>query len=119
NMENLNKVRVKELRSDNGTEFRNHKLKEFYVGKRNFSKLLIPLNNDYFPYVPAYDPLSTNNISITDLITPSNPITSTDPITSSEPIILSSESLEFTTADDHHVLNEHDDSKLAEDLDIA
>ncbi|GJW64609.1 retrovirus-related pol polyprotein from transposon TNT 1-94 [Tanacetum coccineum] len=29
-MENLNEVRVKELRSDNGTEFRNHKLKEFY-----------------------------------------------------------------------------------------
>ncbi|GJX45056.1 retrovirus-related pol polyprotein from transposon TNT 1-94 [Tanacetum coccineum] len=29
-MENLNEVRVKELRSDNGTEFRNHKLEEFY-----------------------------------------------------------------------------------------
>nr|GEX60700.1 hypothetical protein [Tanacetum cinerariifolium] len=28
-MENLNEMRVKELRSDNGTEFRNHKLKEF------------------------------------------------------------------------------------------
>ncbi|GKB87046.1 retrovirus-related pol polyprotein from transposon TNT 1-94, partial [Tanacetum coccineum] len=28
-MENLNKVRVKELRSDNGTEFKNHKLEEF------------------------------------------------------------------------------------------
>ncbi|GKA83599.1 retrovirus-related pol polyprotein from transposon TNT 1-94 [Tanacetum coccineum] len=32
-MENLNKVRVKELRSDNGTEFRNHKLEEFCVEK--------------------------------------------------------------------------------------
>ncbi|GKA56268.1 retrovirus-related pol polyprotein from transposon TNT 1-94 [Tanacetum coccineum] len=29
-MENINKVRVKELRSDNGIEFRNHKLEEFY-----------------------------------------------------------------------------------------
>ncbi|GJZ78799.1 retrovirus-related pol polyprotein from transposon TNT 1-94 [Tanacetum coccineum] len=29
-MENLNEVRVKELRSDNGTEFKNHKLEEFY-----------------------------------------------------------------------------------------
>ncbi|GKC88086.1 retrovirus-related pol polyprotein from transposon TNT 1-94 [Tanacetum coccineum] len=29
-MENLNEVRVKELRIDNGTEFRNHKLEEFY-----------------------------------------------------------------------------------------
>nr|GEX19661.1 hypothetical protein [Tanacetum cinerariifolium] len=28
-MENLNEVRVKELRSDNGTEFRNHKLEKF------------------------------------------------------------------------------------------
>ncbi|GJZ42639.1 retrovirus-related pol polyprotein from transposon TNT 1-94 [Tanacetum coccineum] len=28
-MENLNEVKVKELRSDNGTEFRNHKLEEF------------------------------------------------------------------------------------------
>nr|GEU56723.1 retrovirus-related Pol polyprotein from transposon TNT 1-94 [Tanacetum cinerariifolium] len=28
-MENLNEVRVKEQRSDNGTEFRNHKLEEF------------------------------------------------------------------------------------------
>ncbi|GJT83912.1 hypothetical protein Tco_1058254 [Tanacetum coccineum] len=76
-------------------------------------------NNDYFPYVPAYDPLFTNNIFIPDPITPSDPITSTDPITSSEPIIISSKSPEFTTADDHPVLNEHDDSKLAEDLDIA
>nr|GFA32654.1 retrovirus-related Pol polyprotein from transposon TNT 1-94 [Tanacetum cinerariifolium] len=28
-MENLNEIRVQELRSDNGTEFRNHKLEEF------------------------------------------------------------------------------------------
>ncbi|GKD13854.1 retrovirus-related pol polyprotein from transposon TNT 1-94 [Tanacetum coccineum] len=39
-MENLNEVRVKELRSDNGTEFRNHKLEEFFNEKgisQNFS----------------------------------------------------------------------------------
>nr|GEX32687.1 retrovirus-related Pol polyprotein from transposon TNT 1-94 [Tanacetum cinerariifolium] len=39
-MENLNEVRVKELRSDNGTEFRNHKLEELHDEKgisRNFS----------------------------------------------------------------------------------
>ncbi|GJS71011.1 retrovirus-related pol polyprotein from transposon TNT 1-94 [Tanacetum coccineum] len=34
-IENLNEVRVKELRSDNGTEFRNHKLEEFYDEKVN------------------------------------------------------------------------------------
>ncbi|GJX03735.1 retrovirus-related pol polyprotein from transposon TNT 1-94 [Tanacetum coccineum] len=32
-MENLNEVRVKELGSDNGTEFKNHKLEEFYDEK--------------------------------------------------------------------------------------
>ncbi|GJW72046.1 retrovirus-related pol polyprotein from transposon TNT 1-94 [Tanacetum coccineum] len=32
-MKNLNEVRVKELRSDNGTEFKNHKLEEFYDEK--------------------------------------------------------------------------------------
>nr|GEV63254.1 hypothetical protein [Tanacetum cinerariifolium] len=39
-MENLNEVRVKELRSDNGTEFKNHKLEEFCDKKgisHNFS----------------------------------------------------------------------------------
>ncbi|GKF30238.1 retrovirus-related pol polyprotein from transposon TNT 1-94 [Tanacetum coccineum] len=39
-MENLNDVRVKELRSETGTEFRNHKLEEFYDEKgisQNFS----------------------------------------------------------------------------------
>nr|GEU63711.1 hypothetical protein [Tanacetum cinerariifolium] len=39
-IENLNEVRVKKLRSDNETEFRNHKLEEFYDEKgisQNFS----------------------------------------------------------------------------------
>ncbi|GKD03586.1 retrovirus-related pol polyprotein from transposon TNT 1-94 [Tanacetum coccineum] len=39
-MENLNEVKVKELRSDNGTKFKNHKLEEFYDEKgmsQNFS----------------------------------------------------------------------------------
>ncbi|GJT95603.1 retrovirus-related pol polyprotein from transposon TNT 1-94 [Tanacetum coccineum] len=39
-MENLNEVRVKELRNDNGTKFRNHKLEAFYDEKgisQNFS----------------------------------------------------------------------------------
>ncbi|GJZ19951.1 retrovirus-related pol polyprotein from transposon TNT 1-94 [Tanacetum coccineum] len=67
-------------------------------------------------YVPAYDPLSTNNITIPDPITPFDPITLTDPITSSEPIFTSNESLDFIVADNHHVLNEHDDSESVEDL---
>ncbi|GJZ88614.1 retrovirus-related pol polyprotein from transposon TNT 1-94, partial [Tanacetum coccineum] len=48
NMENLNEVRVKELRSDNGTEFRNHKLEEFYDEKgisQNFSSPYTPEQN--------------------------------------------------------------------------
>ncbi|GJZ92225.1 retrovirus-related pol polyprotein from transposon TNT 1-94 [Tanacetum coccineum] len=41
-MENINEVRVKELRSDNGTEFRNHKLKEFYDEKGNSQNFSSP-----------------------------------------------------------------------------
>ncbi|GJR97017.1 retrovirus-related pol polyprotein from transposon TNT 1-94 [Tanacetum coccineum] len=47
-MENLNKVRVKELRSDNGTEFRNHKLEDFCDEKgisQNFSSPCTPEQN--------------------------------------------------------------------------
>nr|GEW75599.1 putative ribonuclease H-like domain-containing protein [Tanacetum cinerariifolium] len=47
-IENLNEVRIKELRSDNGTEFRNHKLEEFYDEKgvsQNFSSLCTPEQN--------------------------------------------------------------------------
>ncbi|GJY71330.1 retrovirus-related pol polyprotein from transposon TNT 1-94 [Tanacetum coccineum] len=47
-MENLNEVRVKELRSDNRTEFRNYKLEEFCDEKgisQNFSSLCTPEQN--------------------------------------------------------------------------
>ncbi|GJY15710.1 retrovirus-related pol polyprotein from transposon TNT 1-94 [Tanacetum coccineum] len=47
-MENLNEVRVKEVRSDNGIEFRNHKLEEFYNEKgisQNFSSPCTPEQN--------------------------------------------------------------------------
>ncbi|GKB02595.1 retrovirus-related pol polyprotein from transposon TNT 1-94 [Tanacetum coccineum] len=47
-MENLNEVRVKELRSDNGTEFKNHKLEEFCDEKgisQNFSYPCTPEQN--------------------------------------------------------------------------
>ncbi|GJV55931.1 retrovirus-related pol polyprotein from transposon TNT 1-94 [Tanacetum coccineum] len=47
-MENLNEVRVKELRSDNRTEFRNHKLEEFCDEKgisHNFSSPCTPEQN--------------------------------------------------------------------------
>ncbi|GJT57810.1 retrovirus-related pol polyprotein from transposon TNT 1-94 [Tanacetum coccineum] len=48
-MENLNEVRVKELRSDNGTKFKNHKLEELYDEKgiyQNFSSPCTPEQND-------------------------------------------------------------------------
>ncbi|GKD84546.1 retrovirus-related pol polyprotein from transposon TNT 1-94 [Tanacetum coccineum] len=47
-IENLNEVRVKDLRSDNGTEFRNQKLEEFCDEKgisKNFSSLYTPEQN--------------------------------------------------------------------------
>nr|GEZ28941.1 hypothetical protein [Tanacetum cinerariifolium] len=64
-------------------------------------------NDSYFPYILAYDPLSTNNITIPD------------PITPSEPIIISSETPEFTAVDDHLILNEHNDSELVKYLRVA
>ncbi|GJR20551.1 retrovirus-related pol polyprotein from transposon TNT 1-94 [Tanacetum coccineum] len=48
-IENLNEVNVKELRSDNGTEFRNHKVEDFYDEKRisqHFSSPCTPKQND-------------------------------------------------------------------------
>ncbi|GJY75653.1 retrovirus-related pol polyprotein from transposon TNT 1-94, partial [Tanacetum coccineum] len=47
-MENLNEVRVKELRSDNGTKCKNYKLEEFYDEKsisQNFSSPCTPEQN--------------------------------------------------------------------------
>ncbi|GJU34778.1 retrovirus-related pol polyprotein from transposon TNT 1-94 [Tanacetum coccineum] len=47
-IENLNEVKVKELRSDNGTEFKNHKLEEFCDEKgisQNFSSPCTPEQN--------------------------------------------------------------------------
>ncbi|GJR85042.1 retrovirus-related pol polyprotein from transposon TNT 1-94 [Tanacetum coccineum] len=47
-MENINEVRVKELRSDNGIEFRNHKLEEVYDEKgisQNLSSPCTPEQN--------------------------------------------------------------------------
>ncbi|GJT76859.1 retrovirus-related pol polyprotein from transposon TNT 1-94 [Tanacetum coccineum] len=75
-------------------------------------------NDSYFPYVRAYDLLSTINITIPDPITPSDPITSSNPITSSKPITISNESFEFTTIHDHLILNEPDNSESVEDLEI-
>ncbi|GKF92910.1 retrovirus-related pol polyprotein from transposon TNT 1-94, partial [Tanacetum coccineum] len=48
-MENLNEVKVKQLRSDNGTKFRNHTLEEFCDSKgisQNFSSPYTPEQND-------------------------------------------------------------------------
>ncbi|GJX29447.1 retrovirus-related pol polyprotein from transposon TNT 1-94 [Tanacetum coccineum] len=155
-IENLNEVRVKELRSNNGTEFRNHKLEEFlaksfsvfsikkkemeetyhvtfteddeaisksstegdeinFNEKKSFldDEFLIPRSkvtqsygkDDYFPYVPAYDPLSTNSITIPDHVTPtSQNINSLD------------ESPEFTIVDDHPIHNKPDDFESADNL---
>ncbi|GJR07999.1 retrovirus-related pol polyprotein from transposon TNT 1-94 [Tanacetum coccineum] len=136
-IENLNEVKVKELRSDNGTEFRNHKLEEFYDengishlfgDEINFNEnrsfpddeCLVPRikvsqysgNDDYSPYVSAHDPLSINNISIPDNVTPLD-----SPIL--QDLNSSDEQPEFTIADDHLVLNEHDDYESVEDLGIA
>ncbi|GKC50247.1 retrovirus-related pol polyprotein from transposon TNT 1-94 [Tanacetum coccineum] len=130
-IENLNEVRVKELRSDNGTEFRNHKLEEFYDEKddeaifqtstegdainfnenRSFpdDKFIEPrtkdtqcsVNIEYFPYVSAYE-----NITSVVLPTLQNSVTSEEPP-------------EFTIADDLPAIHEPDYAKSADILKSA
>ncbi|GJS76118.1 retrovirus-related pol polyprotein from transposon TNT 1-94 [Tanacetum coccineum] len=64
--------------------------------------------DDYFPYVPEFDPLSTNNITIPDPITLSvQDINSPD------------ESPEFSIVDDHPVQNKLGDSEPANDSELA
>nr|GEZ42389.1 retrovirus-related Pol polyprotein from transposon TNT 1-94 [Tanacetum cinerariifolium] len=54
--------------------------------------------NDYFPYVPAFDPFSTNNITIPDPIA----LTVQD-------INSPDESPKYSIANDHHIYHEPDD----------
>ncbi|GJU10246.1 retrovirus-related pol polyprotein from transposon TNT 1-94 [Tanacetum coccineum] len=105
-IENLNDTKVKQLRSDNGTEFRNQTLEAFLM-KRAFPKTSLHLTNtegnsvnfnevssipedefidprnidtlctaniEYFPYVFAFDRLSSNINNI-----PAEPITVSKP----------------------------------------
>ncbi|GKC12712.1 retrovirus-related pol polyprotein from transposon TNT 1-94 [Tanacetum coccineum] len=83
---------------------------EFLVPRTKVSQC--SRNDDYFPYVPIHVPLSINNISIPDNVTPSY-------IPILQDLNSSDEHPKFTIADDHHVLNEHDDSESIEDLRIA
>ncbi|GJZ38952.1 hypothetical protein Tco_0585515 [Tanacetum coccineum] len=159
-MENLNEVKVKELRSGNETKFRNHKLEEFYDEKVakdfrvfnirrqeiketyhvslneddeeisqsstegdaiNFNEnrffpndeFLEPRNKvtqcseniEYFPYIPAYETIPKN-------ISPTYSPILQDYVSPKEPP-------EFTSADDHPVLNEHGHPELVDDLEPA
>ncbi|GKC23417.1 hypothetical protein Tco_1025567 [Tanacetum coccineum] len=58
-MENLNEVGVKELRCDNGTEFRNHKLEEFYDEKANHFEPVEPQNNVIIELISDVQPSPT------------------------------------------------------------
>ncbi|GKB09286.1 retrovirus-related pol polyprotein from transposon TNT 1-94 [Tanacetum coccineum] len=61
--------------------------------------------DDYLPYVPAYDPLFTNKITILDHVTPT-------PLNINSP----DESPEFTIANDHPIHNEPDDFESVDNL---
>ncbi|GJR53913.1 retrovirus-related pol polyprotein from transposon TNT 1-94 [Tanacetum coccineum] len=120
-MEYLNKVRVKELRSDNGTEFRNYKLEEFYDEKEgdaiNFNEnksfpydefleprsevTQCPGNTEYFPFIPAYE----------------NTTPSESPILQES--VISKDPPEFTKANNHLTLNEPDQTESADLLESA
>ncbi|GJX65303.1 hypothetical protein Tco_0299646 [Tanacetum coccineum] len=74
---------------------------EFLIPRRKIPTSLG--KDDYFLYVPAFDLLSTNNITILNHISPTaQDINSTD------------ESPELSIVDDHPVYQEHDDSEPAE-----
>nr|GEU60895.1 retrovirus-related Pol polyprotein from transposon TNT 1-94 [Tanacetum cinerariifolium] len=133
-IENLNEVKVKELRSRrqemketyhvtfseddeaisksstegdeiNFNENRSFPDNEFLVPRSKVSQCLS--NDDIFPYVHVHDPLFTNNITIPDTVS----------LTDSPILQFSNsphESPVFTIADDHPVHNEHDDTKSNE-----
>ncbi|GJU79107.1 hypothetical protein Tco_1276177 [Tanacetum coccineum] len=73
---------------------------EFLVPKRSSSQS--SSNDDYLPYVHTFDPLSTNNIIIPDIVISLNPN-----------INLSDKSPELSLTDDYSIQNEPDDAELA------
>nr|GEW42468.1 retrovirus-related Pol polyprotein from transposon TNT 1-94 [Tanacetum cinerariifolium] len=114
-MENLNEVRIKELRRDNGTEFRNHKLEEFCDEKGdaiNFNEnrsfpddefleprsevTQCPGNTKYFPYILAYENTTPFESPILQLS------------------VILKDPFEFTEADNHPALTEPDQTELAD-----
>nr|GEY70050.1 hypothetical protein [Tanacetum cinerariifolium] len=84
----------------------------FFLGEDDESIFKSSTDDDYFPYIPAFDPLSTNNITILDLVIPTNTSILQDINSSDEPP-------EFSIADDHLVHNEPGDTKPADDLEPA
>ncbi|GKF30055.1 hypothetical protein Tco_0096397, partial [Tanacetum coccineum] len=77
---------------------------EFLVQRNKVSQC--SSNNDYFPYVPAYDPLSTNNINIPkNNITPNDSFTLQDSVSPEEPP-------ELTIANDNLAPNKPDHFEL-------
>ncbi|GJV00158.1 retrovirus-related pol polyprotein from transposon TNT 1-94 [Tanacetum coccineum] len=109
-MENLNEVKVKELRSDNGTDTEGDAIINFNENRsfpddefleRRSKVTPCPGNIEYFPYIPAYE-----NITLTD-----------------SPILQDSVSLkdppEFTDADDHPTLNDLDQPESSDNLEPA
>ncbi|GJS55658.1 retrovirus-related pol polyprotein from transposon TNT 1-94 [Tanacetum coccineum] len=84
---------------------------EFLVQRNKVSQC--SSNNDYFPYVPAYDPLSTNNINIPkNNITPNDSFTLQDSVSPEEPP-------ELTIANDNLAPNKPDHFELGDCLEPA
>ncbi|GJR39896.1 hypothetical protein Tco_1215580 [Tanacetum coccineum] len=107
-MENINEVRVKELRSDNGIEFRNHKgisldISYFYV-------FGCPMYiHNHIDQLGKFDAKADDGffLGYSLMAKAFRDINSPD------------EHPEFIIAVDHHIPNEHDDSESVEDLGIA
>ncbi|GJZ41211.1 retrovirus-related pol polyprotein from transposon TNT 1-94 [Tanacetum coccineum] len=82
-MENLNEVRVKKLRSDNGTEFRNHKLESFCDEKDDQPT---PSEDDHPGLADGIDPAEAQDDTISEIQTSPTPITPSEE-TNSQPLV--------------------------------
>ncbi|GJX35466.1 retrovirus-related pol polyprotein from transposon TNT 1-94 [Tanacetum coccineum] len=107
-MENLNEVKVKELRSDNGTEFKNLKLEEFYDEKETY----------HVAFSEDDEAISQTSIEVDAINFNENRSFPDDefPELRRKNSVSPDEQPEPTHADDIQVLNEPDQIKLIDNL---
>nr|GEV23180.1 putative ribonuclease H-like domain-containing protein [Tanacetum cinerariifolium] len=123
-MENLNEVKVKELRSDNGTDFRYHKLEEFYDEKvaKAFKVFNIKIQemeeNVHVTFSKDDEAISQSSIEGEAINFKENKSFPDDEFLKciSEDSVSFEELPEFTNADNHPAFNKHDHFESVDNL---